>query len=65
MTLAPRTTLSPIVIKTIAVVGRIAAKAHLLWHERFTLDPGHAWLRDMLAEGAQAAQSPVLDPAAG
>jgi DNA-binding transcriptional LysR family regulator len=31
----------------------------LLWHERFTLDPGHAWLRDLLTECAKAAQSPA------
>jgi DNA-binding transcriptional LysR family regulator len=31
---------------------------NLIWHERFTLDPGHAWLRDILAGCAQAAQSP-------
>jgi len=25
----------------------------LVWHERFTNDPGHAWLRDLMAEAAQ------------
>jgi DNA-binding transcriptional LysR family regulator len=30
---------------------------HLVWHERFTNDPGHTWLRTLLAEVAPAAQS--------
>jgi DNA-binding transcriptional LysR family regulator len=25
----------------------------LLWHERFTREPGHAWLRDVLVEVTQ------------
>lgn len=26
---------------------------HMVWHERFTTDPGHAWLRELVAEVAQ------------
>ncbi|WP_077049153.1 LysR family transcriptional regulator [Pseudomonas sp. KK4] len=34
--------------------------AHMVWHERHSHDPGHAWLRDLLAKAAlKAAQMDV------
>jgi DNA-binding transcriptional LysR family regulator len=31
-------------------------RVHLVWHERFTKDQGHAWLRDCIVAAGQAAE---------
>lgn len=42
--------------KVVTLPAPLRLPAHtiaLLWHERFTNEPGHAWLRDVLAEVTQ------------
>lgn len=33
---------------------------NLIWHERFTKDPGHEWLRNLVTETGQTVQGPRL-----
>lgn len=32
---------------------------NLVWHERFTKDPGHEWLRGLLAASSESAMRPA------
>lgn len=34
----------------------------IVWHERFTNDPGHAWLRTLVTEAAQLQMGPTAAP---